>query len=319
MSLKVLANDGIHPMAKKKLEENGLFVQTEKIEQTDLSKQLNEFDAIIIRSATKIRKDLIDALTKPMVMIRAGVGMDNIDVEYARSKGHTVSNTPGGSTRSVAELAMGHLLSCARFLPESNRAMVREGNTGFKQLKKAYSKGKELEGMCLGVIGFGRIGQETARIALGLGMRVVAVDPYISDATIRIEIQGADREVTVSIQTIEMDELLAQADAISLHLPSLEGKAVLGPDEFTKMKKGTILVNCARGGVVDEKAMMDALEKGILFAVGLDVFENEPTPDINILHHPSIGLSPHIGASTDQAQEKIGLEAAQIILDHFNI
>ena len=309
---KILINDGIHPTGERMLREAGFDLSTDKIEQSDLVNVLPSFDAISVRSATTVRADLIDDCPNLKAIGRGGVGLDNIDVDHAKSKGIAVLNTPAASSRSVAELVFGHLISVARSLHNSNRSMPIYGDSDFKKLKKAYSKGFELEGKTLGVIGFGRIGQATAQVALGMGMKVVPVDPYISQATVRLgnQEQGMD----IVLEAKPMDEMFAQADIITLHIPNL-GKPVLSSNEFSKMKDGTILINCSRGGTVDEDAMLAALHSGKLAAAGLDVFENEPRPRKDILEHDRISLTPHTGAATVEAQEKIGIELAQKLID----
>lgn len=304
---RILINDGIHPTGERLLKEAGHEVDVFHIPQEDLDEKLPGYDAICVRSATKVRASLIDKCPDLKVIGRGGVGLDNIDVDHARGKGIHVINTPAASSRSVAELAMAHLLGVARFLYLSNRAMPEKGTTEFKALKKAYSKGFEIYGKTLGVIGFGRIGQEMAQLALGCGMKVVAVDPYVPQASLMVG--GPQVRSSVDVHTSTMDEVLAQADVFTLHLPFL-GKPVLAKKEFDQMKDGAILINASRGGTVDEDAMLEALESGKLAAAGLDVFEDEPTPRKEIMQHEKISLTPHIGASTAEAQEKIGIELA---------
>jgi len=306
---KVLINDGIHPTGYQKLIDAGFEVSTDKIAQDDLAAQLPNYDAICVRSATKVRQALIDQCPNLKVIGRGGVGLDNIDVEHAKSKGIHVVNTPAASSRSVAELVFAHLFSISRFLYQANRQMPEDGDNNFKGLKKAYAKGFELEGKTLGVIGFGRIGQNTAKVALGVGMDVVATDPYVETATIDMGRFGE-----VSINTSSMDQVLAESDVITLHIP-FTGKAVLGSEQFAKMKDGVILINAARGGTVDENALLESLDNGKVAAAGLDVFENEPTPRQDLLQHPRVSLSPHIGASTNEAQEKIGIELADQLIE----
>ena len=309
--MRILVNDGIEPIGKKLLNEAGFEVDTNKIEQADLLHKLNAYDAICVRSATKVRKELIDACQNLKAIGRGGVGLDNIDVEYAKTKGITVINTPAASSRSVAELAMAHMLSLSRFLYQSNRSMPATGDSAFNDLKKAYAKGSELEGKTLGIIGFGRIGQEMARVGLGLGMNIVAVDPYVSEANVKV---GPDKlGFSADIKTSDMDTLLGVSDYISLHIPSV-GDPILGSKEFTKMKQGVFIVNASRGGTIDEVALLQALDSGKVSAAGLDVFDNEPTPRRDILSHPRISLTPHIGASTEEAQNKIGEELAQRLI-----
>lgn len=313
--MKILVNDGIEPIGKQLLEAAGFEVDMNKIDQSDLINKLPEYDAICVRSATKVRKELIDACPNLKAIGRGGVGLDNIDVEYAKSKGIAVINTPAASSRSVGELAMAHMLGLSRFLHLANRKMPETGNTQFNELKKAYSKGAELEGKTLGIIGLGRIGMETARCGLGMGMNIVAYDPFVSEVTLHVGPRALEFQTT--IQTESLDKLLATADYISLHIPSV-GKAILGKEEFEKMKTGVFVINCSRGGTIDEDALIHALNSGKVAAAGLDVFDNEPTPRMDILSHPRISLTPHIGASTEEAQNKIGEELAQKMIAALN-
>lgn len=312
---KILINDGIHPTGEKMLRDAGHEVITETIAQGDLMTELPSFDAICVRSATKVRTDLIDACPNLKAICRGGVGLDNIDVDHAKSKGVAVINTPAASSRSVAELALAHLFSIARSLYKSNKAMPTKGNSEFKALKKSYSKGFELYGRTLGVIGFGRIGQATAELALSIGMEVLPVDPYISEA--ELTIGGKTHNAKVKLSTVPMDEMLSKADVVTLHIPFL-GKPVLSAAEFNKMKDGAILINASRGGTVDEDAMLAALDSGKLAAAGVDVFIGEPNPRQDILSHDSVSLTPHTGASTVEAQEKIGIELAEKLLAVLN-
>lgn len=243
--------------------------------------------------------------------------MDNIDVAYAREKGIHVFNTPAASSRAVAELAMGHMLSLSRFLHLGNREMPEKGSADFEFLKKAYSKGHEIEGRTLGIVGFGRIGQSLAQLALGAGMKVVASDPYVEQAVINLTISGFG-EVQVNVQTSSFEEVLAKADFISLHIPSQGGKAVLSADEFKQMKEGAIIINTARGGLIDEDALLAAIQSGQIGGAGLDVFVGEPSPRQELLNHPQISVSPHIGASTNEAQSRIGAELAGGMIAFFN-
>jgi D-3-phosphoglycerate dehydrogenase len=313
--MKILVNDGIEPIGKQLLEAAGFEVDMNKIDQSDLINKLPEYDAICVRSATKVRKELIDACPNLKAIGRGGVGLDNIDVEYAKSNGIAVINTPAASSRSVGELAMAHMLGLSRFLHLANRQMPETGNTQFNELKKAYSKGAELEGKTLGIIGLGRIGMETARCGLGMGMNIVAYDPFVSEVTLHVGPRALEFQTT--IQTESLDKLLATADYISLHIPSV-GKAILGKEEFEKMKTGVFVINCSRGGTIDEDALIHALNSGKVAAAGLDVFDNEPTPRMDILSHPRISLTPHIGASTEEAQNKIGEELAQKMIAALN-
>jgi len=313
--MKLLANYGIDPLGKELLEKAGFTVDTSHIPQEDLKEKLQAYDAITVRSATKVRKDLIDACPNLKLIGRGGVGMDNIDVEYARNKGIAVVNTPAASSQSVAELVFAHLYNGVRFLYDSNRKMPHEGDSNFAGLKKAYAKGVELKGKTLGVIGFGRIGQETAKVALGVGMDVIASDFVSVPASLILNLSGGV-SVEVPVKQVDTEELIRTADFISLHVPFLD-KAVLGKEEFDLMKDGVGIVNASRGGTIDELALLHALNTGKVSFAGLDVFENEPTPRKELLGHPRVSLTPHIGAATNEAQERIGEELANIIISYF--
>lgn len=312
---RILANDGIDPIGKKLLEDAGFTVDTQTVPQDQLVTALQNYDGLTVRSATKVRKELIDACPNLKLIGRGGVGMDNIDVEYARSKGITVVNTPAASSLSVAELVFSHLFTGVRFLQDANRKMPVEGNTKFNDLKKAYAKGIELRGKTIGIIGFGRIGRETAAVALGLGMNVLAYDlfPFSGNITLNLTL---GIKVEIPVTTVSLEEVIANSDFISLHTPFAD-KPILGAAEFAAMKNGVGVVNCSRGGTIDEAALIEALNSGKVAFAGLDVFDNEPTPATEILSHPKISLTPHIGASTNEAQERIGTELANLIIDHF--
>lgn len=316
--IKILANDGIHPEGKKLLEAAGFQVDVQKIAQEELMAKLPAYDAIIVRSATRVRQDLIDACPGLKVIARGGVGLDNIDLDYAEQKGIAVFNTPAASSRAVAELVFAHAFSLARMLHQSNRDMPIKGATEFKTLKNNFSKGFQLSGKTLGIIGFGRIGQEVAKIGIVMGMRIVATDPYIKEAKISLGALGyEDNRITVTIHTSGMDEVLQNADILTLHVPFLGKKPIIGAEELDKMKNGAMLINTSRGGVVDETALILALDSGKLAGAGLDVFKNEPTPDTSILQHSNISLSPHSGAETQEAQVNIGIELAEQIIAFF--
>lgn len=309
MSKKILANDGIDATGKAMLEKAGFTVITDKVAQENLAKEINDkgYTALTVRSATKVRKDVIDACPNLKVIGRGGVGMDNIDVDYARSKGIQVINTPAASSNSVAELVFAHLYSAVRFLYDSNRKMPVSGAEKFEELKKNYAKGVELRGKTIGIMGFGRIGQYVAKIALGTGMKVVAYDPFVKEANIHIDIESTPG-VDVTVKTTSLDELIKNSDFITLHVPG--GKAITAK-EIAQMKQGVILVNIARGGVIDEADLIAGLDSGKIAHAGLDVFDNEPKPGEAILKHPKISLTPHIGAATNEAQERIGVELAE--------
>ncbi|MBT7458816.1 MAG: D-2-hydroxyacid dehydrogenase [Flavobacteriaceae bacterium] len=310
---KILANDGISNSGVEALEAMGYEVSTTNVAQEQLENHINEnkINVLLVRSATTVRKALIDACPGLKIIGRGGVGMDNIDVEYARKKGLHVINTPAASSSSVAELVFAHLYGGVRFLYDANRQMPLEGETKFKMLKKNYAGGSELRGKTMGVIGFGRIGQETAKIALGVGMNVVAHDPFMDKAEVKV-VLGNGAEVDVPVEMNSFEAVLKEADFISLHVPA-QDKPVIGKKEMGMMKKGAGLINAARGGVVDEVALLDALESGQLSFAGLDTFDNEPVPAMQVLMHPKISLTPHIGAATKEAQDRIGTELAQQI------
>jgi D-3-phosphoglycerate dehydrogenase len=314
MGKKILANDGIDAVGKQMLEKAGFTVLTEKVAQEDLIKQINEqgIIALTVRSATKVRKDLIDACPGLKVIGRGGVGMDNIDVEYARSKGLQVINTPAASSNSVAELVFAHLFNAVRFLYDSNRQMPNTGADNFEDLKKKYAKGIELREKTMGIIGFGRIGQNVAKIALGLGMKVKAYDPFVNEANIDLDINGLTAAMQVAIQTSTFEEVLKHSDFITFHVP---GGQLIGGAEISAMKNGVILINSSRGGVINEHALMEALDNGKIAHACLDVFENEPKPSADVLKHAKISLTPHIGAATNEAQERIGVELAEKLID----
>jgi D-3-phosphoglycerate dehydrogenase len=316
--IRILVNDGIHADGKLLLEEAEYEVVTDKIAQEDLIKELPKFDAIIVRSATKVRKDLIDACPNLKLIARGGVGMDNIDVEYARSKGIIVINTPASSSRGVAELAIAHMFTLARFLHLSNRVMPTTGDTDFKNLKSSFSKGIQLKGKTLGIVGFGRIGQELSTIAIGLGMRVLPVDVYIPEAEIAIRPHGFDNmKLGITLKSQNMTDALKHSDFLSVHIPFSGGKAVIGAEEIALMKKGSYIINTARGGAVDEDALLDALNSGHIAGAGLDVFVGEPTRRKDLLAHPNVSFSPHTGAETKEAQVSIGQELADQIIAFF--
>lgn len=316
--IRILANDGIADDGKSLLEEAGFEVVTDKVAQEDLVKELPNFDVIIVRSATKVRKDLIDQCPNLKVIARAGVGLDNIDHEHATSKGVKVINTPAASSQAVAELVFTHFFNLARFVHRSNRELTAV-DSDFNKLKKAYGEGIQLRGKSLAIIGFGRIGREVARIGLALGMEILPVDLMIDEADLEIDLYAAKAvKVKVKVETVSMEEALAKADFLTFHVPSVKG-ALLGKAEIAKMKKGVIVVNTARGGVIDEEALLEALDSGQIAGAGIDVYNNEPNPDRRLLSHPSASVTPHIGAATLEAQQNIGLELADQIIDFFGV
>lgn len=312
--MKVLANDGISKTGIKTLEKAGFEVLTTKVAQEQVANYINTHDikVVLVRSATKIKQDIIDACPGLKIIGRGGVGMDNIDVDYARSKGIHVINTPASSSESVAELVFAHLFTGIRFLHDANRNMPLEGDTNFNGLKKAYAEGLELRGKTLGIIGFGRIGQAVAKMALGLGMKVIAADKYVNEAVIRVDFYNG-QFINVDLITEPLEDVLKHSDFITIHVPAQDGY-VLDKAEFDIMKNDVGIVNCARGGVINEVALVEALDAEKVLFAGLDVFENEPTPEIQILMHPKISLTPHIGAATLEAQDRIGTELAEQII-----
>lgn len=314
METKILANDGISLSGKEALEKEGFEVITTKVAQNQLVEYINkhEISGLLVRSATQVRKDIIDGCPTLKLIGRGGVGMDNIDVAYAQSKNIEVINTPNASTNSVAELVFAHLFTGVRYLQDANRMMPLEGETQFNELKKGYANGVELRGKTLGIIGFGRIGQAVAKIAIGLGMKVLPHDPYVKEAVINVSFFDG-QELSFNIKTVSKDELLSGSDFITLNNSAQKGY-VIDVAEFEKMKDGVGIINLARGGALSEQALLEALESGKVAFAGLDVFENEPTPSIHILMHPQISLTPHIGASTIEAQDRIATELAEQIV-----
>jgi D-3-phosphoglycerate dehydrogenase len=311
--MKILANDGISELGKALLEAAGHAVSTDKVSQDELINTINQhgYDAVLVRSATTVRKEVVDACPGLRLIGRGGVGMDNIDVAYAREKGLTVINTPASSSQSVAELVMGQLFSISRFLHDSFKNM---SSGDFSTLKKNYAKGVELRGKTIGIIGFGRIGQSLAAYALGAGMKVIAIERRARIQPITLKIGGQTIEIPVKVVD-KLHEVLHQLDYISIHVPKQpDGSAVIGAKEFAGMKKGVRLVNAARGGVIDEQALLAALENGTVAAAALDVYDNEPNPLKELINHPKIACTPHIGAATLEAQDRIGEELAELII-----
>ena len=316
--INILANDGISKSGIDALKKSGFNIITTNVAQEQLENYINKenISVILVRSATTVRKDLIDKCPSLKIIGRGGVGMDNIDVDYARSKNIHVINTPAASSASVAELVFAHLYSGVRFLHESNRAMPLEGDSNFKKLKKAYAKGTELRGKTIGIIGFGRIGRETAKIALGVGMNVIAYDKFLESAVVELDFMD-NKSIDFKIKISKFDDLLKNSDFISLHVPA-QKNYVIGKNEFDKMKDGVGIINAARGGVINEVELVSAIENGKVSFAGLDTFENEPKPEIQLLMNSKLSLTPHIGAATNEAQDRIGLELAEQITNLLN-
>ena len=315
--MKVLANDGIAENAVDILNKNGFDVCLEKVAQENLIDfiNLNKITVLLVRSATQVRKKIIDNCKSLKIIGRGGVGMDNIDVEYAISNGILVINTPSASSNSVAELVFAHLFSGSRFLYDSNRNMPLEGEKNFKVLKKNYSRGIELKNKNLGIIGLGKIGLAVAKIGFGLGMNIYGFDKFKTEKKIDLKINDQN-DYSFRINLLSFDELLEKSDFVTLHVPAQE-KYIIGKNEFKKMKNGSAIINASRGGIIDEVELIRNLDIGKIKFAGLDTFENEPNPSVSILMHPKISLTPHIGAATSEAQERIGEELAKQICEYY--
>ena len=311
--MKILANDGISESGKNKLEEYGFDVDLTKVSQEQLIDYINSnlITGLLVRSATQVRKDIIDNCQSLKIIGRGGVGMDNIDVAYAKSKDIHVINTPAASSKSVAELVFSHLFGCVRFLHESNRSMPLDGDTKFKDLKKAYAKGTELSGKTLGIIGFGRIGQEVAKIGIGIGMNVIFFDKLNKEANIKLNFFDG-QSISFNLSSSTFEDLLKDSDFISVHVPASD-KYLIDTKEFSQMKDGVGILNLSRGGILNEEELIKSIETGKVSFSGIDTFENEPNPSIKVLMNSSISLTPHIGAATNEAQDRIGIELADKI------
>jgi len=316
--MNVLANDGISQEGVEKLNAAGFNTTIESVDQSNIIEFINEnnIEVLLVRSATKVRKDLIDSCKSIKIIGRGGVGMDNIDVSYAKEKGIHVINTPAASSISVAELVFAHLFSCVRSLHISNREMPLDGDKEFKKLKKNYAGGSELKGKTLGIVGFGRIGQEVAKIAIGIGMNVIFYDLHNKEAEIKIDFfDGSSKKF--KLNSSSFNELLKESDFISLHVPA-QKDYIIGENEFSIMKQGSGIINASRGGVIDEESLIKYIENKNLSFAGLDTFENEPTPSIKVLMNQKISMTPHIGAATKEAQKRIGIELAEQIINLYN-
>lgn len=292
--MKILIADGISPYGQEILKKNGIDFQIQHYEHDELLKMISEYDGILVRSATKVTKDIIDAGKNLKLIARGGTGIDNIDHEYARSKGIPVLNTPGANSASVAELVFAHMFALARFIPQANITM-RKGEWN----KKAY-KGYELAGKTLGIIGFGRIGQIVVRMALAFGMKVLVYDQM-------------DTQTDLEVNIVSKDELLRESDFITLHVPK-EAQNTIAKAEFELMKPTVFIINTSRGGVVNENDLLEALQSGKIAGAGIDAFLNEPTPNPELVNHPNVSVTPHIGASTKEAQDRVGIQIAEKIV-----
>ena len=301
--MRILITDGIEKTGADILLKAGFELTQKTLKPDELVEAIGSYDAIIVRSATKVTKEVIDAGARLRVIARGGVGLDNIDVAYAKTRGITVLNTPKASSISVAELTISHLMSLGRFLPMSNITMRKK-----EWPKKEFSAGIEVTGKTLGIFGLGNIGREVARRALGLMMTVVAHDPWVTSTDLNVRLVGKD-------------ELLKISDYITLHVPYEKARGpVIARADFEKMKQGVILINCARGGVVVERDLLEALNSRRVLYAGMDVFEHEPpTPEeFDLINHPRVSVSPHIGASTREAQDRVGVEIAQKVVETLN-
>lgn len=313
--MKVLANDGISKTGELALTEAGFEVLPNRVAQDHVINFINEnnVDILLVRSATKVRQDMIDACPSLKIIGRGGIGMDNIDVDYAKSKGIKVINTPTASSKSVAELVFGHFFALARFLHESNRLMPLEGETHFNAMKKSFSKAYELSGKTLGVIGFGSIGQEVVKIGIALGMKIKVLTKNPKTKVLTLDFFDGQRLNFEITSTNDMDAFLKDTDFISINTPKTN-EYIIDTPQFEKMKDGVYIVNTARGGVINEVTLLDFIESEKVAGAALDVFENEPSPELPLLMNPALSLSPHVGGNTVDAQEKIGAELAEQII-----
>jgi D-3-phosphoglycerate dehydrogenase len=300
---KILLADSLDKQATDELKAVPGFdvVQKTGMDEAELVKTVPGFNAVVVRSATKMTRKAIEASSGLEIIVRAGIGLDNIDVAAAKEKGVAVANTPAATSISVAEHTFGLMLAAVRKHGQANLSMKAH-----KWEKKLFS-GTELFGKTLGLIGCGRIGREVACRAVAFGMKVIAADivPVKCD---------------ISVEQVSLDELLGRADIISLHLPKTEqSKGLIGAAAFARMKPGVVLVNAARGGVVDEKALLDALNSGRVRAAALDVFEKEPVEDFSLIDHPNVIATPHIGAAADEGQNRAGLEVVRVLREKFGV
>ena len=314
--MKVLANDGISKAGENALREGGIELLEHRVAQDHLINFINEnqVDVLLVRSATKVRQVLIDACPSLKIIGRGGIGMDNIDVEYAIDKGLSVINTPSASSKSVAELVFAHFFALARFLHESNRLMPLEGDTHFDAMKKSFSKAYELSGKTLGVIGFGGIGKEVVKMGISLGMKIKVYTRNIKTEKLSLSFFDG-QEVSFEItSTNDMKDFLKDVEFLSINTPKSDGYIIDSP-QFAMMKDGIFIVNTARGGVINEVTLLDQIESGKVAGAALDVFENEPKPELTLLMNPNLSLTPHLGGNTIDAQEKIGTELAEQIIE----
>ncbi|CAM1361814.1 D-3-phosphoglycerate dehydrogenase [Tenacibaculum sediminilitoris] len=316
--MKILMNEGISTSGIQAIESKGFEVINTKVAQEQLENYINDhtIDAIVVGNTTQIRQELIDACPSIKLIACAGTEMDNIDVDYAIDNGVHVVNSEDASATSIAELVFAHLLGMVRFLHQSNREMPLEGDMRFNALKKEYSQGTELRGKTLGIIGFDTVGQEVAKTALALGMEVIATDTEVDNATITISFFDG-QSVDFFIETDTIDNLLSKSDFITLHLPAQEGY-IIEASLFDKMKTGIGIINTSHGSVLNEVDLIKAIESGKIKYAGLDVFESQPRPEIQLLMNPEISMTPYIGASTLEARDRVGIELANKIIELLN-
>ena len=297
--MKVLANDGLEISAINEIKKNGIYIETNHLDKEELIENIKNYDVLVVRSNTKVTSDVLEAGAKGnlKLVIRAGVGIDNIDLDYAKKVGIKVSNTPDASSDSVAELALGHMYSDARYIAVANYTM-RNG-----QWNKKQYKGSEIAGKILGIIGMGRIGKALAGKAEALGMKIIYADVL-------------GKQDNLAYEFMDLDNLLKVSDYVSLHVPYDKDKgALISSREISMMKEGAVIINCARGKVVDEEALLEGLNSGKLAGAGIDVFEQEPSKNTELINHERVSVTPHIGASTKEAQERIGKEVAAIVIN----
>lgn len=297
--MKVLANDGLEISAINEIKKNGIYIETNHLDKEELIENIKNYDVLVVRSNTKVTSDVLEAGAKGnlKLVIRAGVGVDNIDLDYAKKVGIKVSNTPDASSDSVAELALGHMFSVARYIAVANYTM-RNG-----QWNKKQYKGSEIAGKILGIIGMGRIGKALAGKAEALGMKIIYADVL-------------GKQDNLAYEFMDLDNLLNVSDYVSLHVPYDKDKgALISSREISMMKEGAVIINCARGKVVDEEALLEGLNSGKLAGAGIDVFEQEPSKNTELINHERVSVTPHIGASTKEAQERIGKEVAAIVIN----
>lgn len=297
--MKVLANDGLEISAINEIKKNGIYIETNHLDKEELIENIKNYDVLVVRSNTKVTSDVLEAGAKGnlKLVIRAGVGIDNIDLDYAKKVGIKVSNTPDASSDSVAELALGHMFSVARYIAVANYTMRNA------QWNKKQYKGSEIAGKILGIIGMGRIGKALAGKAEALGMKIIYTD-------------ALGKQDNLAYEFMDLDNLLKVSDYVSLHVPYDKDKgALISSREISMMKEGAVIINCARGKVVDEEALLEGLNSGKLAGAGIDVFEQEPSKNTELINHERVSVTPHIGASTKEAQERIGKEVAAIVIN----